>query len=119
MDLSTCCKKEVAVISGNEGTSFYVCLGCREACDVKPTTKKGEMKMDELSEKDRNFVEKTFVYYAPKNDHAQRYERLRAEAKSLAELICKSCPESREKSLALTNLQQTVMWANASIAINE
>ncbi len=29
------------------------------------------------------------------------------------------CPESREKSLAITNLQQSVMWANASIAINE
>lgn len=40
-------------------------------------------------------------------------------AKELAHLINKNAPESREKSLAFTSLQQTVMWANAAIAINE
>jgi hypothetical protein len=28
-------------------------------------------------------------------------------------------PESREQSLALTNLEQAVMWANAAIARRE
>ena len=40
-------------------------------------------------------------------------------ARELAEIIDDACPDSREKSLALTNLQQATMWANASIAINE
>ena len=64
-------------------------------------------------------VENTFKYHAPKGDQPQRYEALREKAKELALLIEKSCPDSREKSLAMTTLQQTVMWANASIAINE
>lgn len=33
-------------------------------------------------------------------------------------MINNLCPESREKSLAVTNLEESVMWANASIARN-
>jgi hypothetical protein len=60
-----------------------------------------------------------FRYHAPKGDQAQRYERLRTQARTLAELIQATTPTSREQSLALTNLQQAIMWANAAIAINE
>jgi len=69
------------------------------------------MKIEEL--------DNIFTYHAPKNDQAQRYELLRAKAKELALVINSLCPESREKSLAITHLQNTIMWANASIAINE
>lgn len=64
-------------------------------------------------------VEKTFTYHKPHGDQQDRYEMLREHAKILARVINARCPESREKSLALTNLQQAIMWANASIAINE
>ena len=64
-------------------------------------------------------IENTFTYHRPFGNQPQRYEDIRNEAKSLAKTIQEACPESREKSLALTNLQQAVMWANASIAINE
>lgn len=64
-------------------------------------------------------IENTFTYHKPTNNQSARYEEIRTDAKSLAQTIQECCPESREKSLALTNLQQTVMWANASIAINE
>ena len=64
-------------------------------------------------------IDNTFTYHAPKNDQTERYQRIREWAKELATVISRDCPESREKSLALTNLQQSVMWANASIAINE
>jgi hypothetical protein len=60
-----------------------------------------------------------FTYHAPKDDQPARYEALRKKAREMAELIAESCPDSRERSVALTNLQQAVMWANASIAINE
>lgn len=60
-----------------------------------------------------------FTYHKPKDDQPERYERLRAKAKELAMLVDELCPESREKSLAITNIQQASMWANASIAINE
>lgn len=64
-------------------------------------------------------IENIFTYHKPKEGQPERYEQLRENAKSLAFLINQTCPESREKSLAMTKLQETIMWANASIAINE
>lgn len=60
-----------------------------------------------------------FTYHTPTGTQADRYAALRAKAKELADLVQSLCPPSRESALALTNLQQAVMWANASIAINE
>ena len=64
-------------------------------------------------------IENTFTYHRPFGNQSQRYEDIRNGAKILAMLLQRACPESREKALAITNLQQSVMWANASIAINE
>lgn len=64
-------------------------------------------------------IDNVFSYHSPKGDQAERYTVIRENAKELARIIDEKCPDSREKSLALTNLQQSIMWANASIAINE
>jgi hypothetical protein len=64
-------------------------------------------------------IENIFTYHKPIADQPRRYEELRHQAKILARTILTMCPESREKSLAITSLQQTIMWANAAIAINE
>ena len=64
-------------------------------------------------------IDNIFTYHAPFGTQQTRYVGIRDKAKELALLINESCPESREKSLALTNLQQSVQMANASIAINE
>lgn len=57
-----------------------------------------------------------FTYHAPSGDQPSRYERIRAEARTLAETFNGLCPESRELSLAFTHLEDAVMWANAAIA---
>ena len=62
---------------------------------------------------------KRFTYHPPKEGQPARYERLRAEAHKLACNFDVECPESREKSLAITKLEEAVMWANAAIARNE
>lgn len=64
-------------------------------------------------------IANNYTYHAPKGDQQERYEALRAIAKGLADTIAELCPDSREKALAFTNLEQSVMWANASIARNE
>lgn len=65
-------------------------------------------------------IEKAFTYYAPKGDQAERYGKLRQAAKDLAYRIDQLSPgASREKSLAMTKLEEAVMWANAGIARNE
>jgi hypothetical protein len=67
---------------------------------------------------DQKTIENNFVYHAPKDGQPEKYTRLRNEAKILAEYIRVECPESREKSLAFTKLEESIMWANASIARN-
>ena len=44
------------------------------------------------------------------------YQQIRDYAYGLAILFNEFVPESREKSLALTHLEECVMWANAGIA---
>ena len=60
-----------------------------------------------------------FTYHCPTDEQAKKYTSIRGRARAFAELIDVLCPESREKSLALTKLDEVVMWANASIARRE
>jgi hypothetical protein len=63
-------------------------------------------------------IENNFKYHAPKDGQAEKYEQLRAKAKEYAAMILELCPESRERSVALTELETAMMWANAAIARN-
>ena len=64
-------------------------------------------------------LQRRFEHHPPRGDQADRYESLRRTARQFALQIDGGCPDSREKSLALTSLEQAVMWANASIARRE
>lgn len=77
--------------------------------------------MDEylIGEEERKRLERDFTYHAPKGTQAARYEFLREEARRLAYVIMANCPTSRERSLALTKLEEAIFWANAGIARNE
>ena len=61
-------------------------------------------------------MEKRFTYHPPKPGQPEIYEELRVRAKMLAMFIDSNCPESREKALAITKLEEAVMWSNAGIA---
>lgn len=43
-------------------------------------------------------------------------DELAASLISYLEVVEANCPNSREKSLAVTNAEQSIMWARASIA---
>jgi hypothetical protein len=64
-------------------------------------------------------LDNIFTYHAPKGNQNERYERIRERAKGWALLVLEMCPDSRERSLALTKIEEAVMWANASIGRNE
>lgn len=70
---------------------------------------------------DEAILNKSFVYHPPKPELKQpeRYVEIRTWAKRTAEAIMMNVPPSRERSLALTNLEQAMFWANAGIARNE
>ena len=60
-----------------------------------------------------------FEHREPKGDQGTRYKALGEKAREFAALIDMCCPESREKSLAMTRLEECAMWASKSIAVNE
>lgn len=64
-------------------------------------------------------IQKRFTYHAPKPGQQDRYETIREIARGFAGFIGENCPDSRERAVALTKLEECVMWANASIARNE
>ena len=64
-------------------------------------------------------LDNVFSYHPPVGSQKERYVALRDGGKLLAQLVQDNTPPSREQSVALTNIQQAVMWANAAIAINE
>jgi len=76
------------------------------------------MNMQEKVNK-REQVNHNFTYHPPQPGQPEKYVQIREAAKSLAHLILDLTPESREQSLAITNLEQVVFWANAAIARNE
>lgn len=63
-------------------------------------------------------IENNFKYHAPKEGQPEIYTQLREKAKELAYLIDEMVPNSREKALAMTKLEEAVMWANAGVARN-
>lgn len=64
-------------------------------------------------------LDRNFTYHPPSPGQVDRYARIRAKAKELAELINEECPQSRERDVAMVELESSVFWANAAIARNE
>lgn len=57
---------------------------------------------------------------APKSDAVvDRFEELRLPAKDFGATVLELCPPSRERSLAITKLEESLMWAIKSIALNQ
>lgn len=68
---------------------------------------------------DTEKIDNDFTYHPPFGNQVDRFALIRNTAKGLAFTIAAQVPDSREKSLAMTNLEQAVFWANAAIARNE
>ena len=60
-----------------------------------------------------------FRYHKPGLVAIAKHEKVRDEGLLYAKTLLSQCPESRELSLALTSLEEAVMWANAAIARNK
>lgn len=60
-----------------------------------------------------------FAYHpADTDDRVRAHEEIRARFMTLALLMNRLLPPSREASLSLTALQEAAMWANAAVAIH-
>lgn len=71
-----------------------------------------------LDDETLNRIKNIFTYHPPKDGQTEIYNEIREYARRFAILISSRCIDSREKSIAMTKLEEVVMWANASIARN-
>jgi hypothetical protein len=71
-----------------------------------------------MAQIDHAEIEKRFAHVEPNEQRASLHTHTRSEYTRLAETMARTLPESREKSLAITALEESLMWANAAIARN-
>lgn len=64
-------------------------------------------------------LESRFKNYARKMGAEDRYSEVRKVGMFFSETLLKTVPESRERSLAITKIEEAMMWANAAIDRND
>jgi hypothetical protein len=62
-------------------------------------------------------IENVFSYHAPTGDQPVRYEAIRAAAKEFALVLVANTPKSADQTAAVRKLRESVMTANAAIAL--
>ena len=67
---------------------------------------------------DQTDIDNRFEYHAPDDDKRVVHEEVRAACLRLATQLNDDLPDGREKSLAITKLEEVMFWANAAIARN-
>lgn len=60
-----------------------------------------------------------FTYHQPHGTQPERYERIRAHGRALAQVIVECTPEGADQSAAVRKVREAVMTANAAIACEE
>lgn len=62
-------------------------------------------------------LEHRFAYHAPTTEEKKNaHSAVRTKCLELAKFINEKVPEGREKSLAVTHLEEVMLWSNAAIA---
>jgi hypothetical protein len=61
-------------------------------------------------------IDRRFTYHRPEGQKVTDHDDVRREFKVFADGLAALLPESREKSLAFTALEEASFWAHAAIA---
>ena len=64
-------------------------------------------------------MHKTYAYHKPSDDGLKKIAELREAFSTLHDKIAALAPDSREKSVAFTNLETTAMWAIKAVVCND
>jgi hypothetical protein len=62
-------------------------------------------------------LNRSLTNITPSPEAIERIEQVREWGKALGTAIIAACPDTRERSLALTHLEETVMWAVKSLVL--
>lgn len=61
-------------------------------------------------------LDRRFAFHPADQDAASCHEAVRSAARQMAVAVLQVTPKGREQALALTNIEQAMMWANAAVA---
>jgi len=62
-------------------------------------------------------IENRFAFHAATTEEKRdAHTSVRQNCRALADFINEKCPDGREKSLAVTGLEEVMFWANAALA---
>lgn len=61
-------------------------------------------------------IENRFTYHPPSEERVVKHIQIREHGKAIVELLNEMVPDGREKSLAITKIEEAIMWANAGLA---
>jgi hypothetical protein len=64
-------------------------------------------------------IQKQFAYHKPSVLGLADIQKLREAFSALDEVIRHVCPDSRERNVALTELETSAMWAVKSVVYND
>lgn len=64
-------------------------------------------------------MEKTYAYHKPSSEGLTRIKTLREAFSSLHNLVTETSPNTRERSVAITKLEETAMWAIKAVVCND
>lgn len=84
------------------------------SCEKQAQTTGGMIGREKTAEE---IIADLFTYHPPDPQTAQAYETIRDAAKHLALVIWKNCPYGADRTAAIRKLRETVMTANAAIAL--
>lgn len=81
------------------------------------TLEENERRDNMLTTAQQQELDKRFDYHAPPNEEVKDlHEDIRRDLKRIATFVLEHLPDSRERSTALTKLEEAMFWSNASIA---
>ncbi len=63
-------------------------------------------------------IRERFIYHTPSEEGIESHARLSGVMITAATVVEATCIDSREKSLALTKLEEAKFWASAAVARN-
>lgn len=93
-----------------------------EEVDVKEVEREAEQKRVDIpcyeSEEDFERAERMHSF-VPNNSQIERMNDIMRGVIHLTHCFQAHCPNSRERSLAVTKLEEAKMWANRAILVNE
>lgn len=64
-------------------------------------------------------IDKPYAYHQPSKDGMTRITALREAFSDVERVIQANCPDSRQRAVAITQLETAAMWAIKSVVFND